>query len=208
MTALRTRREAAGILLVLCAFLAAGGARRAWAEPTFLSSSTPRVHHLRFLLLAVRAVGPPRPPRPRRCRAREESVASTFGRVPRHGGWGGARSGAPAARSCWLPSSACLSRRRPPARVGSTSRPSHLRLSPPWTRPPLPDHLPHEHRSPGGLATWAVDGNGTLAVEPARGGAAGSLRALVAYQAPTARRRGGRFLSPARHGPAAAPTPR
>ena len=181
MTALRTRREAAGILLVLCAFLAAGGARRAWAEPTFLSKQYPRCTTCHYSASGGGLLTPYG-----RSLSREE--ISTFGRQ----GAGGAPAGAARGEEGFL--FGVLSSESP-LQLGLDVRPSHLGVA--VDDRALPDRnflMNLDLQAAWRQGRWTA--YGTLGREPARGGAGPvSYEHWVAYQATDGLGvRGGRFL--------------
>ncbi len=181
MTALRTRREAAGILLVLCAFLAAGGARRAWAEPTFLSKQYPRCTTCHYSASGGGLLTPYG-----RSLSREE--ISTFGRQ----GAGGAPAGAARGEEGFL--FGVLSSESP-LQLGLDVRPSHLGVAVDGRALPDRNFLMNlDLQAAWRQGRWTA--YGTLGREPARGGAGPvSYEHWVAYQATDGLSvRGGRFL--------------
>ena len=181
MTALRTRREAAGILLVLCAFLAAGGARRAWAEPTFLSKQYPRCTTCHYSASGGGLLTPYG-----RSLSREE--ISTFGRQ----GAGGAPAGAARGEEGFLFG---VLASESPLQLGLDVRPSHLGVAVDGRALPDRNFLMNlDLQAAWRQGRWTA--YGTLGREPARGGAGPvSYEHWVAYQATDGLGvRGGRFL--------------
>ena len=179
MTSVRTRRGAAGVLLVLCALLAAGGARRASAEPTFLSRQYPRCTACHYSASGGGLLTPYG-----RSLSREE--ISTFGRR--------GAGAAPAARGEEGFLFGALSSESP-LQLGLDVRPSHVGVDVAGRTLPDRNFLMNLDLQ----AAWRRDrwtAYGSIGREPARGGAGPvSYEHWIAYQATEGISvRGGRFL--------------
>lgn len=181
MTTVGAHRKGAGVLLVLCGFLAAVGAQRASAEPTFLSKQYPRCTACHYSASGGGLLTPYG-----RSLSREE--ISTFGGRQTGGAPGGGGRGEEGFLFGALSSES-------PLQLGLDVRPSHVGVD--VAGRALPDRnflMNLDLQAAWRRGRWTA--YGTLGREPARGGPRPiSYEHWVAYQATDALSvRGGRFL--------------
>ncbi len=181
-TSVRTRRgTTAGVVLVILSFLAAGGARRASAEPTFLSKQYPRCTACHYSASGGGLLTPYG-----RSLSREE--ISTFGRQGAGGVPGGGARGEEGFLFGALPSES-------PLQLGLDVRPSHLAVDAAGRALPDRNFLMNlDLQAAWRQGRWTA--YGSVGREPAYGGARPiSYEHWVAYQVSDGVSvRGGRFL--------------